>query len=113
MKLDETSPAPAYIKVADAIRAAIAAGELQPGAQLPAGPKLATQLGVATMTVRRAIDMLRTEGVLRSSHGVGVFVATTHNNASEIDELREDVRRLQLRVEQLERHSGVEGPPLL
>ena len=106
MKLDNASPAPTYAKVAAAIRQAIATGELRPGDQLPAGPKLASEFGVALMTVRRAIDSLRDEGLLRSSHGVGVFVATSESNEVGVDDLRREVHELRERVERLERQSG-------
>jgi DNA-binding GntR family transcriptional regulator len=107
MKLDDTASAPAYVKVADAIRAAIADGELAPGAQLPSGPKLAEQFGVAPMTVRRAIEMLRSEGRLRSSHGVGVFVSAEGAKVSELDALRSTVEQLAKRVDHLERETGI------
>jgi DNA-binding GntR family transcriptional regulator len=106
MKLDDTSPAPTYVKVAAAIRQAIETGELRPGDQLPAGPKLASELGVALMTVRRAIDSLRDEGLLRSSHGVGVFVATNEVTESDVEALRRELEELRGRVERLERQSG-------
>jgi DNA-binding GntR family transcriptional regulator len=107
MKLNDNSPAPAYAKVADAIRTAIADGELAPGQQLPAGPKLAEQFGVALMTVRRAIEALRAEGLLRSAHGVGVFVAAGSEAGSELDGLREVVEQLARRVDQLEKQAGI------
>jgi GntR family transcriptional regulator len=102
MKLDDNSPAATYIKVADAIREAIATGELEPGQQLPAGPKLAKDFGVAVMTVRRAIEGLRAEGVLKSTHGVGVFVAAGATDESEVDGLRREVADLRSRVKHLE-----------
>lgn len=111
MKLNESASAPTYVKVADAIRTAIANGELAPGDQLPAGPKLAEQFGVALMTVRRAIDALRSEGLLRSSHGVGVFVAAGGNDDSELDSLREAVEQLTRRVDHLEQQARISGNP--
>ncbi len=102
MKLNNAIAGPAYLKVAAAIREAIAKGELKAGDQLPAGPKLASDFGVALMTVRRAIEALRTEGLLRSSHGVGVFVAAPDDNVSELDSLRAEVDQLRDRVDHLE-----------
>src|SRR4051794_12177174 len=102
MKLNNAIAGPAYLKVAAAIREAIASGELKAGEQLPAGPRLAADFGVALMTVRRAIDTLRAEGLLRSAHGVGVFVASPDNNVSELDSLRADVDQLRRRVDHLE-----------
>jgi len=112
MKLDETASAPAYVKVADAIRTAIAEGELTPGQQLPSGPKLAEQFGVAPMTVRRAIETLRSEGRLRSSHGVGVFVSAGDAKESELDTLRAVVEELAKRVDNLEQQAGVSDTAL-
>ncbi|MFI6827578.1 GntR family transcriptional regulator [Kribbella sp. NPDC050241] len=102
MKLDDQVAGPAYLQVASGIRKAIAGGELEPGEKLPAGPKLATTFGVALMTVRRAIETLQSEGLLRSAPGVGVFVATAENNGSELASLRADVDALRQRVEHLE-----------
>jgi DNA-binding GntR family transcriptional regulator len=111
MKLDESAPSPAYVKVANAIRTAIADGELAPGEQLPAGPKLAEQFGVALMTVRRAIDTLRAEGRLRSVHGVGVFVSAGSNDDNELDALRQAVEQLTGRVDRLEKRAALSDRP--
>lgn len=102
MKLDDKVAGPAYLQVASGIREAITAGELKPGEKLPAGPKLAATFGVALMTVRRAIETLQSEGLLRSAPGVGVFVATPGNNGSELASLRADIETLRQRVEYLE-----------
>jgi GntR family transcriptional regulator len=103
MKLNDKLTGPAYLQVAAGIREAIAGGELKPGEKLPAGPKLAATFGVALMTVRRAIETLQAEGLLRSAPGVGVFVATPGNNGSEVESLRAEVDALRQRVERLER----------
>ncbi|WP_350280464.1 winged helix-turn-helix domain-containing protein [Kribbella sp. HUAS MG21] len=102
MKLDDKVTGPAYAQVASGIREAITSGELKPGEKLPAGPKLAATFGVALMTVRRAIETLQSEGLLRSSPGVGVFVASEGNNGSDLTTLRADLEALRQRVEQLE-----------
>jgi len=104
MKLDSSSAAPAYAKVAAAIREAIDSGELRPGDQIPAGPKLASEFGVALMTVRRAIEGLRTEGVLESAQGVGVFVASPDRPPiDDLAVLRETVEKLTRRLEVVEK----------
>jgi DNA-binding GntR family transcriptional regulator len=102
MKLDDKLAGPAYLQVASGIREAITSGELKPGEKLPAGPKLAATFGVALMTVRRAIETLQSEGLLRSAPGVGVFVAAAGTNASDLATLRADFETLQRRVEHLE-----------
>ncbi|MEV4260579.1 GntR family transcriptional regulator [Kribbella sp. NPDC049584] len=109
MKLDKTSTSAPYLQVAQAIRDSIVSGELRPGDRLPTGPKLAKELGVATMTVRRAIELLRREGLLRSTQGVGVFVATSDINVSEPPDLEQQVRELRERVIRLEQLAAGKG----
>lgn len=63
-----------YIQVADRIAARIASGDLQPGNRLPPEYDLADEHGVARMTVRRAVEELRSRGLVRTLHGRGTFV---------------------------------------
>lgn len=62
------------VQIAASIRAAILAGELEPGSQLPTGQELAKLFGVSRMTVTAAIRTLREEGFVRSQAGSGVYV---------------------------------------
>lgn len=61
-------------QVGDAIAEDIRAGRLEPGSKLPAEVGLAERFGVARQTVRRALQELQGEGVIRSEHGRGTFV---------------------------------------
>jgi GntR family transcriptional regulator len=63
-----------YMQVADRIAARIESGELQPGARLQSEADLAEELGVARMTIRRAVEELRSRGLVRTLHGRGTFV---------------------------------------
>jgi putative hydrolase of HD superfamily len=72
--IDQGDRRPKFEQIAASIRAAILTGELQPGSQLPTGKELETFFGVASMTVRSAIDVLRDEGFVRSQAGSGVYV---------------------------------------
>ncbi len=65
---------PAYREIADLIRADIAARHLVDGDQLPTVREIATQHGVPTGTVSKALDLLRTEGVIGTKHGRGLYV---------------------------------------
>lgn len=49
--------------------------KLQVGDQLPTEPKLASQAGVSLVTVRRALQELAAQGVIRREQGRGTFVA--------------------------------------
>jgi integrase len=62
-------PRSPYEKIAADLRRAIAAGELQPGDQLPTVLELADTYQVSASTAHRAIDLLRSEGTLSVSRG--------------------------------------------
>ncbi|VIO80638.1 PLP-dependent aminotransferase family protein [Bradyrhizobium ivorense] len=64
-------------QIAQALRAAIARGELKAGELLPSTRALATSLGVARGTVVEAFDQLQAEGYLESQIGAGTRVAPT------------------------------------
>ncbi|WP_202638906.1 GntR family transcriptional regulator [Bailinhaonella thermotolerans] len=61
-------------RIADAMRAQIESGELQPGDRLPGLPALAESFGTSQVTVRYAIDRLKQEGLVVSRQGLGNFV---------------------------------------
>jgi DNA-binding GntR family transcriptional regulator len=63
-----------YAQIADQIRQRIVSGELPPGSALPSEKALAAHHGVARQTVRRAVRLLKEEGVVYSSQGRGTFV---------------------------------------
>jgi len=73
-KLDPTSDRPIYKQIADQLRSAIQSGEYPPGAALPSEAALSGTFAVTRMTVRQALDVLKSEGLVRSEHGRGVFV---------------------------------------
>jgi GntR family transcriptional regulator, transcriptional repressor for pyruvate dehydrogenase complex len=61
-------------QVAGEIAAQIMSGRIKPGERLPTEPQLASRFGVSRTVVREAIARLRSEGVVRSKQGAGVFV---------------------------------------
>jgi DNA-binding FadR family transcriptional regulator len=67
------SDVPAYVRLAEALRARIEAGEFA-GRPLPSEVQLGQAYGVGRNTVRGAVALLRNEGVLDVRHGVGTFV---------------------------------------
>jgi GntR family transcriptional regulator len=58
-----------YRKVADDIKAAIAAGAFAAGTRLPSESELAAQYGVSRGTIRQAFAALRADGVIASRRG--------------------------------------------
>ena len=65
---------PKYQRIADDLKAAIEAGDYAPGDRLPGENVLAPQYGVAVMTARQALRVLRNQGLAESRKGAGVFV---------------------------------------
>ena len=61
-------------RVAANISKEIISGRLKPGDRLPTEPELAELFGVSRTVVREAIARLRSEGIVRSKQGAGVFV---------------------------------------
>src|SRR4051812_47778547 len=61
-------------QIADDLKAAIERGEYAPGARLPGENALATQYGVASLTARRALKILSTEGLIETKRGAGARV---------------------------------------
>ena len=68
---------PAYQMLADALRARILTRELLPGQTLPIEPELADEYGVSRSTVREALRVLASQGLVSTSRGVlgGSFVS--------------------------------------
>jgi GntR family transcriptional regulator len=64
-----------YLQVADALRSRIAAGDYGSGGALPSEADLGRSHGVSRVTVRRALEELRSEGIVTSRKGSGWFVA--------------------------------------
>jgi GntR family transcriptional regulator len=61
-------------RVAADLRRRIAAGEWQPGEQIPSVSQLATAYGVSRTTVQKAVRALVADGLVVTRHGWGVFV---------------------------------------
>ncbi|MFC9910444.1 GntR family transcriptional regulator [Streptomyces sp. NPDC127197] len=66
---------PPYQHAADELRREIKAGRYKPGEQLPSYRELQERFGVANMTARSALGVLRDEGLIYTIQGRGSFVA--------------------------------------
>ncbi|WP_375492608.1 FadR/GntR family transcriptional regulator [uncultured Jatrophihabitans sp.] len=69
------------LKVADAVAAQleelISAGKYAVGERLPAERTLAEQFGVGRSSMREALRIVESAGLVRTDHGIGVFVVRT------------------------------------
>jgi GntR family transcriptional regulator len=64
-----------YLDLADALRARVAVGNHAAGGALPSEAQLGREYGASRVTVRRALELLRAEGLVTSRQGAGWFVA--------------------------------------
>lgn len=72
--VDRTSGVPAFRQVAADLREKISAGHYPAGERLPSERELVESYGVSRPTIREAVNVLRTEGIVTAEHGRGVFV---------------------------------------
>jgi GntR family transcriptional regulator len=71
-----------YGRLAVQLRRQITEGEWSPGSAIPAETTLAREYGVALGTMRHAIAVLVTEGLLERVHGRGTYVSSGIGGAS-------------------------------
>lgn len=64
-----------YLEIAADLRRQLAAGEPPPGRVLPSESELGRAYAASRVTVRRALDVLRDEGLVDARQGFGWFVA--------------------------------------
>jgi DNA-binding GntR family transcriptional regulator len=72
--VDHLDPTPLYEQLAAVLRQMIKSGELQRRDPVPSESQLQQQHGVSRGTVRRALDILRDEGLVVTIAGRGTFV---------------------------------------
>ncbi|WP_328732196.1 GntR family transcriptional regulator [Streptomyces caniferus] len=66
---------PPYLRIADELRRRIAEQEWTPGDRLPSRTQLAQESGVGENVIRRAQELLISQGVLEGHAGSGTYVA--------------------------------------
>lgn len=74
MAFMDQATSPLYIQIADELRRNIEESVYQAGNQLPTEAELSARFGVNRHTLRRAIEVLRHEGLVRVDRGHGMFV---------------------------------------
>ncbi|MEY9926971.1 GntR family transcriptional regulator [Catenulispora sp. GP43] len=71
-----------YKQVTEAIRDDITQGVYGPGEALPSEARMLDQYGVSRTTLRQALVILRTEGLIEIQHGRGSFVRSRNTTAA-------------------------------
>ena len=72
--VDPLSATPVYVQVAEILRSRIESGDLQPDRPLPSETQLQQELGIARGTARKAIMVLREQGLVITVRGRGSYV---------------------------------------
>lgn len=98
----KTAAAP-YARIKQHLKDELARGRWPPGAAMPSDAELVAQFGVSRMTVTRALNELRAEGLIERVQGVGTFAGHPARFASQlrIRDLHEEI------VERGHRHHAV------
>ena len=72
--VDPQSATPVYVQVADILRARIEFGQLLPDRPVPSESQLEQEFGIARGTARKAIALLREQGLVVTVKGRGSYV---------------------------------------
>jgi GntR family transcriptional regulator len=72
--LSPEASTPIYLQVAQALRRWVESGAAEVGSALPSERDLAARLGVSRVTVRQALALLSTQGLLARRRGSGTFI---------------------------------------
>jgi GntR family transcriptional regulator len=96
--IDPRDSTPIYAQLDRGLRAAIAAGRLQIGDQLPTVRQLAVELRVNANTVARVYADLERSGILETRRGVGSFIRATAAKARPPNEHQRRLRAFVTRL---------------
>lgn len=86
IQVDQRDATPIYSQIERGLRAAIAAGRLKVGDQLPTVRQLAVDLSVNANTVARVYADLERQGVIETRRGVGSFISASPTKARSASE---------------------------
>ena len=74
VSIDHDAATPVYQQLAAILRTRIQSGDLPPGRVLPSEATLMQQFGIARETARKAVRVLRDEGIVHIVQGRGAYV---------------------------------------
>lgn len=89
--IDEYSDIPIYMQIRNQILLGISDGRLAPGEQLPAVRRLADEMGVNSMTVNKAYQLLKQEGYIYTDRRNGAKVREQLEQTGELTKESRDM----------------------
>jgi GntR family transcriptional regulator len=113
----DRSRMPLYLQVSSVMRQRISSGRWAEGERISTLEELEEEFGVARVTIRQAIELLRAEGLLQAQQGRGTFVSGRPDNnrwpnlATDFDSLVESIRNNVLKRVVI--HRDAEPPVLI
>ena len=102
--IDPDLPVPLGRQLRGVIEYGIACGQLSPGLRLPSVRAMASQLGIAPMTVSQVYKELKAAGLLETRPGHGTYVG-----ASTAAQIRPQIVELQHRIDRLVDEAAAAG----
>ncbi len=96
LALDFSSETPIYQQIRNEIVIGISNGSLAEGERLPTIRALAAEIGVNTMTVNKAYDLLKKEGYISADRRSGARVMLRNHDSKEVS--KEIGERLKLLI---------------
>jgi DNA-binding GntR family transcriptional regulator len=74
MEYDPLAPVPRYRQIAAIIGERIECGEIEPNRPIPSEVQIEQEFGVARATARKAVALLRDQGLIVTVPGMGSYV---------------------------------------
>lgn len=74
MPINQNSPIPIYLQLAEIIENEIKLGKIKTGQKIPSENELSSKYSVSRQTVRHSLDYLREKGYLTKKKGAGTYV---------------------------------------
>lgn len=75
IQINFESDIPVYSQLADQIRKEIQANHMEPGTMLPSDREYCSMLNISHMTLKKAMEILVSDGLITRKKGVGTFVS--------------------------------------
>lgn len=106
--LDHNSSVPLFIQIAETMKRRIASGQYNPGKQLFTGEDLEKEFQTSNITIRKAMEKLKTDGFVERRRGLGTTVSKIAPEplgfelGSSFKKLKESIRKLNTQVRVLE-----------
>lgn len=109
IRINTTSDIPIYIQLRNEIVKGIGKGELSPGENLPTVRQLASDLGVNSMTVSKAYQLLKSEGFIETDRRKGAAVRQTGMESAAGQRKEEYKEKLEGELELLSAEAKLRG----